>query len=260
VRDSGLLLEAKLAQAARGNPGRIGAESDLKALLLRALASLARESTPRPNATGASGTAPQELAQSMPRQPGAAPASTALAAAPTGSRDAAGGAAGPAHAHQRPDAPATAAEPRLERPVEGALYRLQAHQLASSARHDPDGLIWQVEIPVRHGADIETLELAIRREARHGGDAEDAWSVRLRLDLGEHGALHGTVTFAGGEIGATLWADVPATRRLLEGRLAELREDLEAVGLTVSHLVLRRSAPHEEPPPTGAGTLLHTSA
>ncbi len=176
---------------------------------------------------------------------GAVREQTAIATAPGASR---GGSTPPG-----PQLPASMLL-ELSQQIEGALARVrvqQLHTLGSQSGPDP---AWLLELPLRHGAEIDILRLRIQREdGNRNSNAATGWSVRLHFDSPRHGSVDSVVTLLGGKIGVSFWADQPQTAERVQLHLEELRGQLQHAGLEVEHLrsTTGRAASTDEPIPGG---------
>jgi hypothetical protein len=147
-----------------------------------------------------------------------------------------------------------------------AVSRLQSHQLASLAQTGttPEGNLqttWQLEIPLRAQQDFIPLQLKLQREetpqqhadpnAEQRDPKELLWRVELAFDMYPLGPLQVQAQLVRGSLSSQLWAEDPATARLVDSQLGVLRERLVASGLTVAELNC-----HHGTPPQGARTHL----
>jgi hypothetical protein len=133
-----------------------------------------------------------------------------------------------------------------------AVARLQSHQLAGleqSGRSADGGLqtTWQLEIPMRHLNEFIPLQVKVQREEAKDEQApsdaneprpgkEKIWRVDLAFDLDPLGPLQVQAQLAQGSLSSQLWAERPGTAQLIEQQLDNLRERLQASGLTVADL------------------------
>ena len=187
LRESGLFLEAELAQAARAD-GAANVQRDLKAALLRLLAQLARTmaqpATPQaaartPSQPLTAGSAPPPRAHGQPIPQGRAAAAEGLLAS-------------------RELALAT-----LRQMAEAAIARIQLHQLATVESSQQSEQRWMGEIPVRQGEAVDILPIRIDKESMHsksGSDAESRWSAVLALDLPNLGPMQVRVSVHGQQV------------------------------------------------------------
>lgn len=213
VQDSGLFLEAKLADTAQtGNPPRL--DADLKAGLLR-------------------------LQQQIQSDIAARAAATPRTAA-------------------RPDVAVIQDDsnvdplPRLLLPVESALARTQANQLASLPPEPGTPSAWLVEIPLRHDAGTDTVKLQIEAEASAGSSGSQAsWTVWLTLDLGDRGAVRARVGVVEDQVSVQFWADKPDTAELFTQNLDLLERNLQDEGLKPGVLACQ-AGPAPQPDVPGA--------
>lgn len=226
VRASGLGLERLLASA---DPG--GLESalagDWKALLLRLRAAL--ETVPRRTA----GSPVPRADAPLPGRPGALPALDTADAPLAGLADGA----------------AMAGELAAE--ADAAIARVTSHQLASLREPGlPPYAV--VEVPLRHEQGATLLRLRIAQDGPGATPAAEApaWSVEFAVHLGAAGTLQGRVQLAGTRVGVTVECDEARLLEALQAAQAELRWQLESLGLQVDRLGWRMASP----PAPDAGT------
>lgn len=223
IADSGLFLENRLAKAAGARTALAPVENDLKAALLRLLGVLRQ----------ATGNAPQTTTAtaSPPRMPPA-------------------GITQPTLRGHTPQAQARA-EPmplqagvlqlllELGRQTEAALARTQLHQAASLPGSETGGNSWALELPLRHGQQVDLFDMVIEQEQQRGRNdeqAQPAWSVSLAFDLDGLGAVHARVHLREGKIATLFWAEEPATAALFNKHLAELSQRYREAGLECGEL------------------------
>jgi flagellar hook-length control protein FliK len=214
VAQSGLFLEAHLAQAAPG----AGAPPDLKSALLsllQALAGPAGETPPPPQRT-----APPVRGAALTAQ---APAPSTL---PT-------------------DADVAAIIGRLRPEVEQAVARQTLHQLASL----PDGQTsaWMFELPIATPQGAALAQFEVERDAPETGaaDAEASWRMRFSVDIEPLGPVHIHLGMAGDRATVNVWAEREGAIELLRGQGDELARALPG------DVVFRLGAPRQPVPPSG---------
>jgi len=219
ARASGLGLERLLATA---DPAGLDAAlaGDWKALLLRLRSAL--DACPRRHSARPAPSADAPL----PGRPGALPALEPVDA-------------------RLADAPDTAAMTgELAEGVDAAIARVTAHQLAN-LRDPVLAPCTVVEIPLRHDQGATMLRLRFTREGEDPAARGETpvWTVEFAVHLGAAGALQGRVQLAGNRLDVALESDVAATLEALQASEAELRWNLEALGLHVERLGWRKASP-----------------
>ncbi|MGE7992013.1 flagellar hook-length control protein FliK [Pseudomonas sp. NPDC089554] len=151
---------------------------------------------------------------------------------------------------------------QLLRLAAAAISRLQSHQLASlqqTGTTESGNLqtTWQTEIPIRHGQDFIPLQVKLQREdtPEQQADAqreqrnplESLWRIELAFDLAPLGPLQVQAQLSQGRLSGQLWAEHPATAKLIDSQLANLRERLLARGLDVGELECHPGTPPQGP-------------
>lgn len=224
LENSGLLLEARLLDAARGN-GYLTLSSDWKASLLGLIAALA------PYPATAQADARSDL---PPPQP-----SRELLRQPRG---------------QRVPWRANASDwGRLHHAALGAVARLEIAQLQAGARQPA----WLFEIPMRGRGGLDVLQLRIRPQPTSAQD-DGAWMIEIAVDLPALGAIGAEVRIAGNRVRVQFWAELSAVARRIESSLAALAGKLQSHGLIAEHVACRYGRP--EPSPGASGGLLSATA
>ncbi|NEX20143.1 hypothetical protein G3480_07405 [Thiorhodococcus mannitoliphagus] len=136
----------------------------------------------------------------------------------------------------------------LARDVDGMLKHLVTSQLKTldASQAQPH---WLAEIPFKTPAGLIALETDIRRESRSGNPDEDAWSMRLNLDLPHLGPLTIKLSLRSERLSASLQAESPLAADTLKQNLAKLREQLESRDIEVAALHAgQRQQDRSEPP------------
>jgi hypothetical protein len=129
------------------------------------------------------------------------------------------------------------------------LQALQSRQASPEATHN-----WQLEIPIRYGA--ETQQLQLRLEEQWLPDPKEQsqrevrkvrqWQVKLAFDLPDAGAIHAHLNVIEDRVGASLWAEKPWTLAQAKQRLEQLKHRLEEDGVAVTKLECLPGRPSED--------------
>lgn len=138
------------------------------------------------------------------------------------------------------------------------LQQLQAiHQELESRETGSQSSSWQLEIPLRHQAEVQQLQLHIARdwvEDKHEGEASKTgatkirqWSVTLRFDLPTLGEFCAQLAVIGEQVNATLWASRENTFEQARLQLDGLRRQLEEEGIEVKSLQCLHGMPPPKP-------------
>ncbi len=143
----------------------------------------------------------------------------------------------------------------LLRQVEGVIARTHTHALHSLHAQAEGRPLWAMELPIRHGDQVDVFDLRIEEEESHP-EAENAagrrWSVRLSFDLAGLGPVHALISLQAEAVATRFWVESPETARLFEHWLATLESRLRQAGLQVSTLECRCGPPPDDgrdPPP-----------
>lgn len=268
LRDSGLFLETKLAQAAppAGMPKpatrNVETSRDFKANLLRLLNVLREDvANSAPGMRNVGSPAASSNAAPLSPMPAIGPQDAALSRTPAVAVPELGT---PLQRGQAPLPPLTTARllgeqefalttRELQRQTEGALARVQLNQLSSLPQERQAGMEWLVELPVRREQETDVWNLRISRHAGHDdqrgqADAGGGWSVMLAFDLPGIGPLQTRVNLRGDQISAQFFSRAPGTLALVQEHLPLLQARLRQAGLGIDEL----SCHHGQIPTTAA--------
>lgn len=243
--NSGLFLESGLAQGLSG-------QSDIKAQLLRLSALLSQQA---PSAAATAHAANRSGAEYIP-------AATQTAPRPPQAPQPARGQAMTAYASSAPTAASgdlpgairsqgrlpisrqlepTVLLQRLQQQVDGALARIQAHQLLSLQRGEDSQRPHIMEIPVVDDDGIDVWQIAVERAPHRDKNAQDQgreqhrqeetahhWRFTLSFDFPALGAIKVSVAEVEGELDIQFTAARPATQALIQQYQSELGERIAA--------------------------------
>lgn len=226
---SGLNLEALLQQG--GNSAQQAAQLDLKAQLLRLVATLLPH-TPQAlsqqvaQSTSSAGLAGWLKSYLQQKELGLNPSfplpNTAL----------------------NPKGEQEADLPLLLRLASSALARLQSHQLSSLQQSQTlaDGTqlqTWQYELPYREGSQWHGVQIRLQEE-KHTERSKQAgstlWRIDLALQLEPLGPMHVRALWQNDEISTHWWAEHAQTFALVEQALPSFAERLRERGLKVGEM------------------------
>ncbi|MGE3296886.1 MAG: flagellar hook-length control protein FliK [Porticoccaceae bacterium] len=264
VANAGTLLEARLAEGARSGQTP-PLERDLKAGLLRLLQALPRETAasasgpPASPGAGAVPPMPRPPFHTLPQAPPQAAAQSPAPSAPFQTLPLL-----PPLAASQPQAQPRLATTVLQAEtqtnflaqfrgeVESSLARIQLQQLGSLPGDHPEHRVWLLELPIRHGAGADLWQLRVERDPEESeratgdeGNRRPIWSIRLAFDLTGLGPVHGLLRQQADRISIRLWAEAQSTVAMLKPRLAELRGNLVAAGVTVGDIHCHHGHPPE---------------
>jgi hypothetical protein len=289
--NSGLFLEAQLAESAQSSTGEMASASTAP----NAAAAVPAEAAavlPADDLKAALIVFRQVLATAVAEGEGAettppAPAPVATAAAPALSRLDPSAAPGPrappvlppppfrdGPTSAQPPAAATidaATAPReaiqtLMAATDGALARqtlLQAASLPGQPASHPDsgGPRWNFEVPFAtpQGAQVVTnvAQFEISRDGNAATPVDGTgpvWRARFSIDIDPIGRVHAQIALRGARAAVTLWAESPQGAARLRAGATNLTDALRAAELEPGDLVVRDGAPR--PPAMAAGHFL----
>jgi hypothetical protein len=231
LNNSGMFFENRLQQG----EGKASLQGDLKTLLFR-IAFLVRQSL-----------------ESLPAIPTVAtrpPATPGEGKTPPSAKSR-GGAGTPQNVAAEKLAATTSLLQLLGRQSESALARVQVNQLTClHSQQQGEEPLLTLELPLFNGRESEVIQLKIQRETKqNGGEAESCWSVTLRLDSENYGAIRAVVSLAGGKVSTTFWCEQPQTQLHFQQHLEELRQRMQQQGLELGRTQAFAGQPPEQQAP-----------
>ncbi|MBI5451618.1 MAG: flagellar hook-length control protein FliK [Gammaproteobacteria bacterium] len=131
-------------------------------------------------------------------------------------------------------APDDARAQLLQQHSAAALARIEVQQLQALLNDGATHL--NLELPLRYGDQLETIQFDLRREQARDRSGEQIWHVRLKFDLPELGVIESRVMVRGTTVGTTFRSERPETRELFESHLEQLGQALVADGLHPAYL------------------------
>jgi len=136
----------------------------------------------------------------------------------------------------------------LRKQLEGALSRIQLHQLASlPAATDSTDRAWVLELPVRYNDDTQLMHISIDTDesgSNNNGSMQSTWTANLAFDLPDLGAVHARISLHGEQLSTIFWAPSATTAARFQSALPALNDRLATVGFKAP----RVQALHGKPP------------
>lgn len=150
----------------------------------------------------------------------------------------------------------------LFRNIEGALARVQLHQVAMLQGEEGVKNVWQLELPIRHGEQTDSFEMRIEQQiSGQSKEASHTWTLTLHFDIEPLGPLHTHLTLHDGkQLSTIFWAEQSQTINLLQDNLPLLRSNLEKAGLKVARIDAYQGKPPQTAQPTWQTSLLDEKA
>ncbi|MFT7558608.1 MAG: hypothetical protein ACI93R_000503 [Flavobacteriales bacterium] len=135
--------------------------------------------------------------------------------------------------------------------VQSAINATHTNQLRSalsllSENQTPSFL--QLDIPFRFGENIIPVHMQLQFEKekseykKKNREKTNRWKFCLEWELENEGKFSSEISFSGGRVNASLWAENDNTRSKIHKRLSELREKLSNAGIDVETLQCVQSA------------------
>jgi len=125
----------------------------------------------------------------------------------------------------------------LLKQIDGAIARIQTHQLNSLPQEDGAKQVWQFELPIHNDREFDLFHFRITREGRaQGGDETALWTLILHMNLSSLGPMRIQLRLRGEALSTVIWSQKEATNALVREHLDRLRSGYERSGLEVKQL------------------------
>jgi hypothetical protein len=125
----------------------------------------------------------------------------------------------------------------LLKSLDGGIARIQTHQLNSLPQEDPLRQIWQFELPIRNGDEIDLFHFRIGRETNAKSDVDEhPWSLTLQMNLSTLGPMRVQIRLTGESVSTIIWSERSSTDTLVKEHIDRLRKGYEKAGLEVTRL------------------------
>lgn len=125
----------------------------------------------------------------------------------------------------------------LLKQIDGGITRIQTHQLSSLPQEDATRQVWQFELPIRNGQEMDLFHLRISRDGRAQQVQEETqWSLTLHMNLSGLGSMRVQLRLQGETISTVIYSEKTETNDLVRGHLNRLRSGYERSGLEVKQL------------------------
>lgn len=128
----------------------------------------------------------------------------------------------------------------LKGSAEGALARVQMHQLASLPQEDNSlRQVWQFELPIRHPEGHDEFLVRFEKESSRQDPSADRWSVTLDFDIPPAGPISVRLSLVDGVLSSHFTAEKAESAEQIERFLPRLNDALASAGLKVGKLSAR---------------------
>jgi hypothetical protein len=143
----------------------------------------------------------------------------------------------------------------LIKQLDGAIARIQTHQLASLPQNDQTPQVWQFELPLLHKDRVDLHQITIKQEEDGSRtDQSRIWSLTLQMNLQPLGPMRVQLRLQDKSLSTLIWVERQDTMKLLEHHLPELQQAFEQAHLEVKRLQAYQSRIEaDEPIPQTAG-------
>jgi len=145
----------------------------------------------------------------------------------------------------------------LKGTAEGALARIQMHQLASLPQEDNSTRqVWQFELPIQHPEGHDEFLLRFEKESGGQDKSTERWSVTLDFNIPPAGPISVRLSLVDGILSSHFTAEKAESVEQIERFLPRLNDALASAGLKVGKLSTRLGSAGSSPDRPASGSPL----
>lgn len=128
--------------------------------------------------------------------------------------------------------------------VDSAISRIRLNQSHSLITEENTTPFWLVEIPVvdENGKPTAEIQLRYERPEQDQEQAVNKWNLKLTLDIEPLGKIHVKLMLEENTISSSLWAEKELTNQLISEHIPHLESRLEQAGLAIGSINQQRNA------------------
>lgn len=149
----------------------------------------------------------------------------------------------------------------ISKQLESSIARIEVNQLKAVVTHDNQLPTWSIEVPVKDKQDIDLLKLDIQhdRNTKPESEKEKVWTVNLKINFEDKGAVSARLSILDKEVSATLWSENQTLNDLIDNNLPLLSKRIENCGLSMGKIVCLAGSPNSQDEHMGADNLINIS-
>ncbi len=149
----------------------------------------------------------------------------------------------------------------ISKQLEASIARVEVNQSKAVVTHDNQLPAWSIELPIKDKQNIDLLKLDIQhdRNSKSENDKEQIWTVNLKINFKDKGAVSARLSIFGNEVSATLWSEDQRLNDLVDNNLSLLRTRIEKCGLSMGRIVCLAGTPASQSDCMIAANLINIS-
>ena len=149
----------------------------------------------------------------------------------------------------------------ISKQLESSIARIEVNQSKAVVTHDNQLPAWSIEVPVKDKHNIDLLELDIQhdRNSKPDSEKEKVWSVNLKINFQNKGAVSARLSILDKEVSASLWSEEQTLNDLIDNNLSLLRRRIEKCGLSLGKIVCLAGNPSIKDEHLSANNLINIS-
>jgi flagellar hook-length control protein FliK len=149
----------------------------------------------------------------------------------------------------------------ISKQLESSIARIEVNQSKAVVTHDNQLPAWSIELPVKDKQDIDLLKLDIQhdKKSKPENDKEQIWTVNLKINFQDKGAVSARLSILDKEVSATLWSEDQRLNDLIDNNLSLLSKRIENCGLSMGKIVCLAGSPARPDEHMSADNLINIS-
>lgn len=149
----------------------------------------------------------------------------------------------------------------ISKQLESSIARIEVNQSKAVVTHDNQLPAWSIELPVKDKQDIDLLKLDIQhdKKSKPENDKEQIWTVNLKINFQDKGAVSARLSILDKEVSATLWSEDQRLNDLIDNNLSLLSKRIENCGLSRGKIVCLAGSPASPDEHMSADNLINIS-
>jgi len=149
----------------------------------------------------------------------------------------------------------------ISKQLEASIARIEVNQSKAVVTHDNQLPTWSIELPVKDKRDIDLMKLDIQhdRNSKHESEKEKAWTVNLKINFEDKGAVSARLSILDKEVNATLWSEDQTLNDLIDSNISLLNTRIENCGLSMGKIVCLAARPASQDEQMSADNLINIS-
>jgi len=149
----------------------------------------------------------------------------------------------------------------ISKQIESSIARIEVNQSKAVITTDNQLPAWSIEIPVKdkHNIDLLKLDIQTDKDSKNANEKEQLWTVNLKINFENKGAISARLSMINKEVSATLWSEDQTLNDLIDNNLLLLNKRIEQCGLSMGKIICLEGGPRDQKDRVIENNLINTS-